>query len=120
MRLALNEIVHDGRCLKDCRFIIRAGGRATDSGVPSLHHGGPKFKIKQKNHCLQKSKLVDWRGQALRLKGQGSLWPPLDAGLVYLGSCAKALGMCDSAIKVDQNWFVKRIAKSSIHDILQL
>ena len=32
---------------------------------------------------------------------------------VYHSLCTKALGVCDSASKVDQNWFVKRIAKSS-------
>ena len=31
----------------------------------------------------------------------------------YHGFCTKALGVCDSASKVDQNWFVKRIAESS-------
>ena len=46
---------------------FRASGRAVDLG-------GPKFKIKRRSHCLQKSKLVDWRGQACRLGEPG---PPL-------------------------------------------
>ena len=34
---------------------FRAGGRAVDLG-------GPKFEIKYRSRCLQKSKLVDWGG----------------------------------------------------------
>ena len=45
---------------------IRAGTRAVDSG-------GRKPKIKHKSHCPQKSKLVDWEGQACRLGGLVSL-----------------------------------------------
>ena len=31
--------------------------------------GGPKFETKHKNRCLQKKKLVNWRGQACQLEG---------------------------------------------------
>ena len=53
---------------KQKRGEFRAGGRAVDLG-------GPKFKIKLRSRCLQKSKLVDWGGgQACRLGKPG---PPL-------------------------------------------
>ena len=51
----------------------RAGTRAVDLGGPSVYQGGPKFEIKQKSRCLQKSKLVNWRGQAFRLGRQAPL-----------------------------------------------
>ena len=38
--------------------------------------GGPKFEIKHKSRCLQKSKLVDCGNQACRW-GAGPPWPPL-------------------------------------------
>ena len=46
---------------------FRAGGRAVDLG-------GPKFKIKHRSHCLQKSKLADWRGASMSI---GRARPPL-------------------------------------------
>ena len=42
-------------------------------GGSSVYQGGPKFKIENKNRCLQKSKLVDWRGQA-SLLAPALLW----------------------------------------------
>ena len=44
------------------RFFIwtKAGGRAVDLGGPNVYQGGPRFEIKHKSRCLQKSKLVDW------------------------------------------------------------
>ena len=47
------------------RTTSRAGARAVDLGGPSVYQGGPKFEIKHKSRCLQKSKLVNWGGQAL-------------------------------------------------------
>ena len=64
----------DGFC---SLWLGRAGGRAVDLG-------GPKFEIKRKSRCLQKSKLVNWGSQACRLGGAGSpgaaLWPGADPG----------------------------------------
>ena len=54
----------------------RAGGRAVDLGGPSVYHVGPKFEIKHKSRCIQKSKLVNWGGQACRLGGQDPPGPP--------------------------------------------
>ena len=42
--------------------------------------GGAKFEIKRKSHCLQKSKLVDWGGQAYRMERAGLPAPPLAPG----------------------------------------
>ena len=56
-------------------LIIRAGGRAVDLGRPSGYHGGPKFEIKHKSRCLQKSKLVDWGAKHVDW-GAGPLLPP--------------------------------------------
>ena len=47
----------------------RAGARADDLGGPKRFSGGARFEIKHKSHCFQKSKLVDWGGQACRLGG---------------------------------------------------
>ena len=41
---------------------FRAGGRAVDLV-------GPKFEIKHRSRCLQKSKLVDWRGASMSIGG---------------------------------------------------
>ena len=50
---------------------------------PSVYQGGPKFKIKHKGHRFQRSKLVDWGGQACRLGGPGPPGPPLAPALTY-------------------------------------
>ena len=42
---------------------------------------GSKFEIKHKSRCFQKSKLVNWGGQACRLGGPGSSGPPLAPAL---------------------------------------
>ena len=47
----------------------RAGARAVDLE-------GPKFKIKHKSHCFQKSKFVDWRG-SMSIWGPDPLGPSL-------------------------------------------
>ena len=52
---------------------FRVGGRAVDLG-------GPKFEIKHRSRCLQKSKLIDWRGQACRLGEPAPPPPPLGTG----------------------------------------
>ena len=69
----------DAQCFKICVFYPhdRAGARAVDLGGPSVHQGRPKFEVKHNSRCLQKSKLVDWRGQACRL---GGAMPLLGAG----------------------------------------
>ena len=51
----------------------RAGIRAVDLGGPSVYQGEPKFEVKHNSRCLQKSKLVDWGGQACQLGGPGPL-----------------------------------------------
>ena len=56
--------------------MVRAGGRAVDLGGPSVCQGGPKFEIKHKSCCLQKSKLVNWGGSM----SIGGARPPLGAG----------------------------------------
>ena len=50
------------------RLKLRDSGRVVDLG-PSVYQGGPKFEIKHKSRCLQRSKLVnrgskhvDWEG----------------------------------------------------------
>ena len=48
--------------------------RGVDLGGPSVYQGGPKFEIKHSSRCLQKKKLVKWRGQACRLGGQAPPW----------------------------------------------
>ena len=49
---------------KSCCFCplveLRAGGRAVDFGGSNVYQGVPKFEIKLKSRCHQKSKLVDW------------------------------------------------------------
>ena len=55
----------------------RADGRAVDLGGQSVYQEGPKFEIKHKSRCLQKSKLVNWmRGQECRLEEPGPSCPP--------------------------------------------
>ena len=45
----------------DTRPTVRVGARAVDLE-------GPKFEIKHKSHCFQKSKLVDWGSQVPRAR----------------------------------------------------
>ena len=59
----------------------RAGSRAVDLGGPRVHQGESKFEIKHKSHCFQKSKLVDWGGQACQLERPGPPAPPLAPAL---------------------------------------
>ena len=44
----------------ESRRCRRAGARTGDLGWPSVYQGEPKFEIKHKSRCLQKSKLVNW------------------------------------------------------------
>ena len=57
-------------------------------GVKRVSGGRPKFEIKHKSRCLQKSKLVNWGGggvgQACQLGGQPP--PPLGAGPVAISN----------------------------------
>ena len=61
----------------------RAGGRAVDLGGPGVYQGDPKFKIRHKSCCFQKSlliggaKRVDWRRP-------GPLAPALHKELQFL------------------------------------
>ena len=65
------------------RVSFRGGTRAVDLvGGASVYQGGPKFEVKHNSRCLQKSKLVDWRGQACRLGEPGPPGPPLAPALV--------------------------------------
>ena len=50
----------------------RAGGRAADSGGPSVYQGRPKFEMKHKSRCLQRSrpKYVNWAGKHVGWGGQ--------------------------------------------------
>ena len=54
----------------------RAGGRAVDLGGPSGYQEEPKFEIKHKSRCFQKSKLVDWGAKHVNCGGKA----PLGAG----------------------------------------
>ena len=51
------------------------GARAVYLGGPSVYQeGGQSLNLSNKSRCLQKSKLVDWRGrQACRLRSQAPL-----------------------------------------------
>ena len=55
---------------------IRAGARAVDLRGLSIYQGGPKFEIKHKSRCLQKSKLVNWGAEHVDWGAQA----PLGAG----------------------------------------
>ena len=64
----------------------RTGGRAVDSGGPSVYKGGPKFEIKHKSRCLQKSKLRNWGGVSMLIVGaRHSLAPALEGAELRLG-----------------------------------
>ena len=52
----------------------RAGARAVDYGGPSVYQERPKFEIKHKNCCLQKSKLVNWGGPRISIGGARPPW----------------------------------------------
>ena len=45
-------------------------------GTKRLSGGGPKFEIKHKSRCLQKIKLVNWRGASMSIGGPGSPLAP--------------------------------------------
>ena len=59
----------EGRCESDC------GGDEAEPAAEQSTKGGqalsgrPKFKIKRKSRCLQKSKLVDWEGASISIGG---------------------------------------------------
>ena len=51
----------------------RDSARAVDLGDASVHLRGPKFQIKHKSRCLQKSKLVNWVTKHVDSGGQAPL-----------------------------------------------
>ena len=50
-------------------------------GGQAFIKAGPKFEIKHNERCFQKSKYVDWRGQARQLWGLGPPCSPLAPAL---------------------------------------
>ena len=64
---AVNQTRHVGSATEP------AAEQSTKRGQ-ALIRGAPKFEIKHKSLCLQKSKLVDWGGR--------SPWPPLAPALI--------------------------------------
>ena len=74
---------------------FRAGGRAVDLKEP-------KFEIKYRSRCLQKSKLVDWGGGG----GQGSA-SPIDPTILPISqSLYHVIGNCDKILQI--SWLLNK------------
>ena len=74
-RLAKNNKNYDCGNTNSRIEYSRAGARAVDLGVSSVYQERPKFEIKHKSRCFQKSKFVNWGAKHVDLGGQAFLAP---------------------------------------------
>ena len=108
-----------------CRNVIylrRPGDRAVDLGGASVYQGEPKFKIKHKSRCPQKSKLVNWEAQACRLGDQAPMALSHPMKTSYIKSFVFRLGFgsfksrsrLDFLLQVSVSWCQSLVSVSKI------